>query len=575
MRRRTRQRGAAAVFAAVSMLAGLIAACLAIDIGRLYFAQRDLQRIASLAALDAARVVGGCFGSPENAEEAALAEALGSVRRNGGSVERRILPDRVEIGRMVTDAAGNRFFEPQTGSRGGAVRVRVQRPAPERLLPFFQGSGAPLERLYAMAAAHSLPTASVMVGSRLSELNPDLLNGLLSDALGGAINLDVLSYRNLFGADIPLGDLLGPLDVGTPDQVLDIEVPARNLIGDLVTALAQTGDAAARAAAEQVAGVVTSTASVLPSQLLFIENTTGSALNGTLINTGALLLSVAQAANGSALLDLPLALPPPLVTGGTRLRVVIPGSQAQLSPSPASNLGGGGFAANGQAVLESDLNLNLPLLGTVALPLWVEVAQTVATVDDIQCARRGQPEDVVTVRARSYASRLGVGRFDDIRAPRPQATAARIFDGPSQLNVLGLPIPVPVRITIDVAATVDIPSEERALEFRSPWPADPQTLGRPQAALLVGALGEIPGNLQIDIDIRVLDRSIATALVTPVVNATRTLLATALRNQLVAALAQAGDTLLQPALSGIGLSVGGADIQVLSMQNDQPYLFSR
>src|SRR5690606_20780764 len=81
---RRRQTGAAAVFAAIAAGAGLTALALAIDVGRLYAAQRDLQRIANLAALDAARVTGGCFGEPENPSATAFNEAVASIARNGG-----------------------------------------------------------------------------------------------------------------------------------------------------------------------------------------------------------------------------------------------------------------------------------------------------------------------------------------------------------------------------------------------------------------------------------------------------------------------------------------------------------
>lgn len=570
LRPRSRQRGAAAVFAAVAIVAGVIAAGLAIDIGRLYFAQRELQRVASLAALDAARVTGGCFGTPENAAETALAEAIGSIGRNSRAGS-GIVPARVETGRMARDENGNRYFDPALSSTSHAVRVRLRRPAPGRLLPFFGAST--LDELYASAAAQSRPTASLMVGSRLSELNPDMLNRFLSQAFGGPVNLDLLSYQNLLGAEIPLGDVLGPLDLGTPDQVLEIEVPARNLIADLITALAGIGDATARAAAAQIGNALSTTAVVLPSQLLFLEDTVGTALNATMVNAGGLLLSIAQAANGSALLDLPLALPPPLVTGGTRLRIVIPGRQApDLAPS-SPGVEDGGFAANGQAIIESDLGLNL--LGVqVMLPLWVEVAQTVATVESIECARRGQPDDIVHVRVQSYASRLGIGRFDDISAPSPRARPARILDVPQQLTVAGIPLPVPVRVTVDVAARVDLPSEQTTLEFRSPWP-DRKTVGRPQAATIAAALADVPAALDIDIAVTGPDGQRLPDILNPAIALLKNTLEVALRNQLVGAIAAAGDALLQPVISGIGLSVGGADVQVMSMQNEQPYLFER
>lgn len=67
---RQRQRGAAAVFVAISLIALLASVALAIDTGRLYSAQRNLQRLADLAAMDAARVAGGCLSGGANFDAA-------------------------------------------------------------------------------------------------------------------------------------------------------------------------------------------------------------------------------------------------------------------------------------------------------------------------------------------------------------------------------------------------------------------------------------------------------------------------------------------------------------------------
>src|SRR3546814_18289314 len=57
-----RQQGAAAVFVAIALIPLLIATMLASEVGRVYYAHRDLQKAANLAALDAARLMSGCNG---------------------------------------------------------------------------------------------------------------------------------------------------------------------------------------------------------------------------------------------------------------------------------------------------------------------------------------------------------------------------------------------------------------------------------------------------------------------------------------------------------------------------------
>ncbi|HKY90196.1 MAG TPA: pilus assembly protein TadG-related protein, partial [Nevskiaceae bacterium] len=83
-----RQRGAVIVYVAFFLGVLLAAAALAIDIGRLYNAQRELQRAANIAALDAASVSGGCYGNLggdllDSPLAVAQAEALESLARNG------------------------------------------------------------------------------------------------------------------------------------------------------------------------------------------------------------------------------------------------------------------------------------------------------------------------------------------------------------------------------------------------------------------------------------------------------------------------------------------------------------
>jgi Predicted membrane protein len=54
------QKGAAAVFVAIVLVALVGIIVVGIDIGRLYYGQRSLQRDANLAALEGARALGGC-----------------------------------------------------------------------------------------------------------------------------------------------------------------------------------------------------------------------------------------------------------------------------------------------------------------------------------------------------------------------------------------------------------------------------------------------------------------------------------------------------------------------------------
>ena len=570
---RRQQRGAAAVFAAIGLISGLAAAALAIDMGRLYFAQRDLQRVANMAA----RVAGGCMGVPENAEAAAFAETLGSVRRNSRN-ERQpdvaITPDRVEVGRRRTSADGNRYFETAPEDKNRAVRVYLQRPAPARLMQFTGRAGGP-SLLTATAAAYSRPMASIEVGSRLAQLSPDVLNNFLSQALGAPVNLDLVSYRNLLGADVPVADVLDDLGVGSPDELLEVDVPTRDFLDAVVTAVGTTGNSLALAAAQRIADAAVLPSDVTPGEVLVLEDAAAGTLSGTLVNAGALMLAVAQAANGSALLDVPVDLPPPLDGSSGRFRFIQPGNQANLSPGVPAAAGSDTYAANGQAILEADINLDLPLLGRVALPVFVEAAQATATVEEIRCARRGQESDRVLVRARSSISRIGVGRFDDINLPSPTPQAVTLVDV-SNVPLLVAGITLPVKVRIDAFALVDIPSDDATLEFSAPFPGDAQSIGRPQAEVLASAISQIPSNLVLNIVIDAGNGTLpALGLLDATIASTRQAIEAAFRSQLGSGLAVFGDQLLAPTLSNLGLSLGGADVSVRSVVTEEPELFTR
>src|SRR5690606_15635458 len=218
LRARSRQTGAVAVFAAIAAGAGLTALALAIDVGRLYAAQRDLQRIANLAALDAARVTGGCFGEPENPTAVAYNEAVASIDRNHGRLGGRdvVRPLSVEVGRENRAADGRRYFDPAYERTNHAVRVVLARRAPTRLLPLAPAPG----ELVASAAARSRPYASVHVGSRLAELDPPALDRLFNTLFDSeGISISAAGYASLLEAEVPINEIIDVLDPGSEDDI--------------------------------------------------------------------------------------------------------------------------------------------------------------------------------------------------------------------------------------------------------------------------------------------------------------------------------------------------------------------
>jgi uncharacterized membrane protein len=570
---RRRQTGAVAVFAAIAAGAGLAALALAVDVGRLYAAQRELQRTANVAALDAARVAGGCFGLPENAATAAFNETVASVARNDRRGEIRTV--QADVGRVAAGEDGRRRFDPNFERTNHAVRVVLSRSAPTRLLPL--SPAAP--DLTAVAAAHSRPYAMVHVGSRLAELDAPTLNDLFARLFGGGNpNISALGYTSLLEASVPLNEVITVLDPGSPGGIDTRPISVAEVLRRLVDALGEAGNDIAASAARSLADVADRTATIVPEQLVAVEREASRLLGSTLINAGELTLLVARAANDSALIELLYTLPPPLGDSSALVRIIDPGTAASLTSTLEAGDADDNFASNAQAVLQATVGVDVPGLGRpLRLPLWLQLAQATATVSDIQCARDGQPQDTVTVVARTSISRLGIGEFDDIRAPQPQPQPATLVDTQAAAGLLGLPLPVRVRVT--ASAMVDLPSERRELVIPGPYPSQPQPIGGPDTVLLREAVQELPQALDLQVTIDPLGGGgvlgLGDAALAALIGTAQTQLEQLLASRIAGTLLAAADPLLARILDDTGLTLGGADVRIESLDAREPYLFTR
>ncbi|HEY1076952.1 MAG TPA: pilus assembly protein TadG-related protein [Fontimonas sp.] len=567
---RPRQGGAVSVFAAISIGAALTALALAIDVGRLYAAQRDLQRVTELAALDAARVAGGCLGMPDEPATAAYNEVLQSVVRNSRR-SAAINADQVEIGRDVNIENGMRGFQPAAAGAHNAVRVSLRQPAPARLLPLMPTP----PMLRAVAAAHSRPSASVHVGSTLLSTNPTGLNRYLSQILSGradALNIDAVGYSSLADAAVPLREVFPPdVDDDIPQSVL-----VAGIFRNLANSLFELGNTAAGSVARELAAVTSNQLRINPNDILSIGD--GVLGDTPQVGVAQLTLLATQAASELAAVELLYRLPPPFGDTVSQVRIIDPGEIAQLAPQGAG--GAEEAASNTQALVSAEVRIPLPLLGTdIRLPVWLQLAQATAVVTDIECARSGQPQDIVTLDARSSVARLGIGAFEDINAPAPQAEPVALIDSALGAGLLG--IPVPVRIRVVAAAMVDVPSGQREMVIPGPFPSQPEAIGVTDRQMLSRALEQLVSELQLNVQIEplgargallpgVLDPAINTAI-----ELARAPLEQALRSGIADALVGAVDPLLADVLSSAGLGLGTADVQVMSVDGKEPQLFIR
>ncbi|HEU0195800.1 MAG TPA: hypothetical protein VFQ88_01120 [Nevskiaceae bacterium] len=280
---RYRQRGAVAVFVAVGIVALVASLLLVIDIGRLYYAQRQLQLDANMAALAGAQAGSGCLadskGVPGN-QDAITNAVLQSLQNNtpglgttGGSTNSiaylgvpatptfetgtnfsaiSLTPgagsvvSAVEVGQTVlsTNGVTNTFQSlPIGNSNVDSVRVTLAAQQPSSLLGSFFGTST-TKYLYASATAKQQVLGNYSLGTELANLdtgNSPLLGPLLSGLLGTAVDANVLYSKGVAAARVSLAGLEAAAGVNNLHDLMALNTNltgALNILGQAVSGTA-------------------------------------------------------------------------------------------------------------------------------------------------------------------------------------------------------------------------------------------------------------------------------------------------------------------------------------------------
>ncbi|MCE4071593.1 MULTISPECIES: pilus assembly protein TadG-related protein [Pseudomonas] len=414
---RERQRGAIGVMAAGTLLLALICLALVIDTGRLYYEQRKLQRVVDMAALEAASLSGLC-GLPSGVQGYVTTSAArnGFVPATGDSL-------LATLGSVTFDGGYGSASSRRTFTAGGdpadSVRVQSTHTVPSSLLlnvaSLFSGASSNTI-LSAQAVARRTAMAGISAGSgvlSLDSTNSPLLNALLGGLLGTSINLDLVTYQGIAGANVSLLALSQQLkaagvnlELGKVDSLLGANVTAAQLLQAMVNAadasqLANVNTSLLRTA---LATINVPTANLTLGQILSVvapDSVRDTALNAG-VNLLDLLMATALVANKNNAVDLDLK--------GKNIAGVVPTVKLQVISPPTIAIGYPGkdsagnwrtVAKNAQVQLVVGANANLLGLNLVklALSLKVGVAEGYAALDSIQCGGVGQSA-IVNVKAR-------------------------------------------------------------------------------------------------------------------------------------------------------------------------------
>jgi len=370
------RRGGISVLLAGSMFMLAGAATVAVDLGSVYLARRQLQGVADAAALAGAQ--GGDAAAAQLVEQSGIAGVRMTTLEKGNYAADPAVP--------VTE----RFrADPFSSS---AARVTVVRRVPlffGRLLVGRDGVD-----LTARAIAARSDLAAFSLGTGLASLSGGLPNMLLSNLAGTELGLSVLDSNGLLAANVDLLHVADALRIrlgrngeayGT---LFDREIPLSEVLGAMADA----------SAGSPAATTLLALAGRLPGRTVRLSD---------IIDLGPARSANAAAGQPSILLDtfsmLRMILSPPsgtsvpmdisiMVPGlsSTRLMVIRGEGQAR-SPALTVTASRDMVLRTGQMRLyvDSSVSALLPGIASVRIPLYVELAAAEARLSQVDCGSPG------------------------------------------------------------------------------------------------------------------------------------------------------------------------------------------
>lgn len=452
-----RQRGAVSLMAAVLIATVAIGALVSLDVGFVFYSQRQLQKAVDLAALSGAQQLKRADDLPTTTANV-MASVAAVAGQNG-------YPDGAGPGCAEAPAgAGDGMraclgvWDPADAANGDAVRhfnagydaatlspnaVRVQGTLTVPLL--FVLPGGTSRQLHAEAiAAASPPVASFSLGSGLLNLNS--ASGVLGLLLGNTVNLSVADWNGLVNANVTLEQLRLQLGVGTVDALLNTTLSIREFYALVLNAAGrQALLGAALGSPETQLGLNGIGTNLTLAQLLDLGVLTPAASSAAEVglNVASLLTTAAYVARGTSAvalnipnLNVPLQ-PLGSATAAASLTIIDP---PKVAVGPAKQLPDGSWKTTATTAqlgvnlaVHADIGLPPLVSASVDLPLLLKAAQAKADLVALQCAAtpdqrtatiRVDPTLLVTCltenkRQCTSSSQLTVGTVSVVTLPLP------------------------------------------------------------------------------------------------------------------------------------------------------------
>lgn len=494
--RRT-QRGGMSVTMMLVML-GLVGMLGLIEIGYLYWAKRDVQKTADLAALAGAQRLDLC--SADRADNAAARANVVNANRFAGVL-------RVQCGDWnPAHASEDNFAQVSAAAPPNAVKVVAERS----VLPFLgQNQSLPTVRAQAVAT-RAPPFAVLSVGSQLLRVNGNTPLGSVLKLVG--VDLDqttLLGYDGLAQVKVTPKGLLEALEIPVKADISIGEfnallaankVSLGRLVEATATVLSQSGVAHADLDALQSALAAKLDVDRLAIQLG--SNDASSGLFGRIVAPdGPATAALDAQVNALDLLTTGIS----IANSGravevSQLNVLGVQAKAAIIEPPSIAIGGVGTRAyNAQVRLFLDIDSNNLALGLgkvltalgirLRLPIHADVTNAMATVTSLQCSA---VPATATVQVDSSVLRACVGKVADADRFSTRNVCEASLQNEQLLTLLGAPL-INDRIQLNALSH----SENLTLaagETRSTW-INPAQIGTAVSDLVQQLLRVLGGML--------------------------------------------------------------------------------
>lgn len=484
------QEGAVSILAALGTVIALLAAVLAIDIGAHVLGQRDIQGAVDLAALDAVTAL-AADGDP-----ALLADqyARDSLARNGGWSARDGRDVTTQVGRF--DEA-TRTFTP-TAVDPNAVLVTATSQL-QRLTGILPGA----DTITHTAVADLLQLSSISIGTHVASLDSSrsaVLSQVMSRLFAGPVTVDAVGWQGLADARVPLRTLMTSFNVGSIDQLLDLQVTARDLLRASASGLTASGDPLDADAATRLGTIAASIDNQSTFRLgdLIVRQGVPGAVADASVDAFSLVTGSAMIINAANVVDLGIDLSgvPGVTSGSLTMAVVEPPQIAIGRPGLGPDGEYRTVARTAQVRFGADLVLD-PLgdyagigVGSMSLPLAIDAGRGSAALTAVGCS-----PDETTSWARNLvettAAGIAYGATADATLLTPTTEVVAGVRSPlvelSARTLLGGEVPI---AEVTAAGAIQVPGANETVQLHGPFVSRARIGGNaPLAGLPVGGVG--------------------------------------------------------------------------------------